>query len=165
MQSVLNDWVQASCTLKMQTVLISAIRGCDGVPKEDPSKQMTRHLRSTVLKCAEGGGARFNVAEGLNVAVNAVIKDMDRYPMHWLLHTMHAYEIVGYKGPNDWYLDVYYRMVEGMHLLPESEEHLDIRLADQKFDENQLQRYRELITHGGAYYYELTPPPNFTASS
>lgn len=45
---VVLPWV-ATLSFKEQTVLLSALRGCDGIDKEDISKQFTRKFRAAIL--------------------------------------------------------------------------------------------------------------------
>jgi hypothetical protein len=65
--------------------------------------------------------------------VKAFLWDLDGYPMHFIMHTAHAAEIIGYKHPHkkhrDWWLKFYKKVVVGLHLNPEAEEQLDVRLG------------------------------------
>lgn len=45
---VVRPWL-ADLTYKQQTVLLSAIRGCDGAAKEDMNKKFVRAYRSVLL--------------------------------------------------------------------------------------------------------------------
>jgi len=60
------------------------------------------------------------------------LRGFDHYPLHWLLHFLHACEIVGYKHPDDEIRDafshLYGRLVKKFHLTPETEAELDARL-------------------------------------
>ena len=62
----------------------------------------------------------------------------DAIPHHFQLHFLHAAEILGYKHPEaevrDWWLSAYRRLVNDMHLLPESEKTMDRRLGDREAD-------------------------------
>jgi hypothetical protein len=53
--------------------------------------------------------------------------------MHFVAHTMHAAEIVGYKHPDPdvraWWIRLYRDMVLALHLNPETESQLDVRLG------------------------------------
>lgn len=59
---------------------------------------------------------------------------MDQYPVHWLLHFIQAAEIIGYKCPDqnvrNYWKYFYITAVKAMHLNPESEFQLDMRLSD-----------------------------------
>ena len=59
---------------------------------------------------------------------------LDRYPSHWLIHFLHAAEIIGYKHPDTairsyWY-QFYITGVNALHLNPETEDQLNARLSD-----------------------------------
>lgn len=55
---VIKPWV-CSLSWKEQTVLLSALRGCDGVGKNDISKKIIRRVRNTVLHNAGPDGSEF----------------------------------------------------------------------------------------------------------
>lgn len=133
--SVVQDWVGTACTWKQQTVLLCALRGCDGVPKEDPSKKVTRQIRRMVLHSADGPGKdKFMEEQELQEVVGVVAEDLDHYPVHWVMHTIHAFEIIAYKHPNiaarKEFLTAYSRLVKALHLSIETEQDLDKRLSD-----------------------------------
>ena len=48
MPSVLKEWV-THLGLRHQGVLMACVRGCDNVPKEDPTKALARCLRDVLL--------------------------------------------------------------------------------------------------------------------
>lgn len=148
MTTVVQPWVAASCTLKQQTVLLCALRGCDGTAKEDPSKRITRHIRHVVLESAEGGGSLFHGCTVRPDWVEAFCSDMDHYPLHWVCHVMHAAEIIGYKHPDRatriLWLQAYRLFCGALHTLPESEAHLDLRLADRDYTDEDRREYDRL---------------------
>lgn len=137
--SIIQPWA-ANLGMRHQGVLVSAIRGCDSVGREDPSKYLVRVYRGVLLvpHCED-----INKASSFMVPLNPVeweksrmefFRSIDHYPNHWLLHFMHACEIVGYKHP-DFYLTghhfvyLYAKLVKKFHLHPESESELDARLS------------------------------------
>lgn len=132
---VVREWL-SDLTWKQQTVLLSAIRGCDGVSKHDPSKQFVRPLRGLVLQNAEPGVEDDTFMHHPDDDdVDDFAHRLDDYPMHWLVHFIHAVEIIGYKHPDsevrDWWSDLYTEMChEGFHMNPETEAQLDRRLQD-----------------------------------
>jgi hypothetical protein len=134
-QSVVQDWL-AELTYKQQTVLLTAIRGCDGVGKEDISKKFVRKYRSIVLKnAAPGDGPDTFMKTNIgSQEIESFVEHLDHYPMHWLFHFIHAVEIVGYKHPNreiaNWSECLYKMIVSALHMRPETEKEMDIRLAD-----------------------------------
>jgi len=144
MTSVVKEWVGKHCTWKQQTVLLASFRGCDGLPKHDPSKVFTKKMRSTLLKNADLNSTFMaECAFVLNDLNKEPIDDffidcssgsMDAYPVHWFLHLLQAAEIVAYKCPEksiaEYWKYFYLCGIKAMHVNPETEEQLDIRLAD-----------------------------------
>ncbi|WP_382155343.1 hypothetical protein [Hydrogenophaga sp. ANAO-22] len=157
MNSVLQAWV-TQLPMMQQTVLLTAIRGPDGLPKYGATKMLLRWYRRCVLLSAldgrvladpiEANGGSFTGpsldgaddldpwADRMQVHVNQYLRDLDAIPHHFQLHFMHAVEIVGYKHPDHsvrhfWH-GVYVRLVHDMHVWPETEEQLDERLGDSR---------------------------------
>ncbi len=133
MTSVVKSWLKA-LTLKQQTVLLSAIRGPDGIAKEDVAKKFVRAFRSVVLEdaCPDRPGFMADMPSGAERAT--FLKRPDTYPLHWLMHFMHAVEIVGYKHPDEmirWtWRELYRDMCDMLHVGMEPAEVMDVRLAD-----------------------------------
>lgn len=104
---ILQEWV-AKLGLRHQGVLIAVIRGCDTVPKEDPSKDLSRALRGDILNthCADPKQSVSFIEqcelEELARRLEAVRKNHDHLPHHFVMHIVHAIEILAYKHP-DWY--------------------------------------------------------------
>lgn len=124
---VMQDWVCA-LSLMQQSVLLSAIRGCDGISKYHKSKHIVKWYRRCVLISAfEGkaltspdqpGGGSFTgpiisvpieatdeergliVETALQKAADSFLDSRDELPAHYQTHFMHAAEIIGYKHPN-----------------------------------------------------------------
>lgn len=204
---VLQDWLGV-LPMMQQTVLLTAIRGPDGLPKYGPTKALLRWYRRCILLSAMDGavlgdplsnsGGSFTgpsidrdalIAEFLdrrrrddedynqdiidhgeplvlsvrddrnpyampyadlveaqlmhdgweplmNVVVDGYLRDLDAIPHHFQMHFMHAAEIVGYKHPDrrirDWWQALYLRLVHDMHLFPEPEADMDLRLGDDR---------------------------------
>jgi hypothetical protein len=143
-----------------QTVLLTAVRGPDGIAKYHPCKYLLRWFRRCMLVSSldgrvlptpfdEGGGSFMGKSfEGLtadfgghwnyqmDVLVGEYLRALDELPHHFQLHFMHAAEIVGYKHPDEiiraWWHATYLRLVHDMHLWPETEEQMDLRLGDDR---------------------------------
>ncbi|MEL6218302.1 MAG: hypothetical protein AAFR79_07525 [Pseudomonadota bacterium] len=151
---VTQEWTH-SLTCMQQTVLLTAIRGPDGVAKYHPCKYLIRWYRRCVLLGAldhnvfenphDPRGGSFtgpsyqrmldhDWREPMNDVVDQYLKSLDELPHHFQLHLMHAVEIVGYKHPDpkirEWWHWLYLVLVKDMHLSPETEEDLDFRLGD-----------------------------------
>jgi hypothetical protein len=129
MTSVLQEWV-TDLPMMQQTVLITAVRGPDGLPKYHATKFVLRWYRRCILLSAldgkvltdpaepnggsftgpsvdtahyEGGrypGAPSTWSEDMDVHVTEYLRSLDEVPHHFQLHLMHAIEIVGYKHPD-----------------------------------------------------------------
>lgn len=137
MKSILQDWVM-SLGLRHQGVLLTAVRGCDAVSRENASKALTRCYRATILNahCGDPKKAATFIEAADNVEVmrrmSAVTKDHDSLPHHYLMHLIHAAEIVGYKHPDDitrsLWRTFYNAMCRKLHMTPETEAELDERL-------------------------------------
>ena len=136
---ITRSWVSRQ-GLRHQGTLMSAIRGADGSAKDDPSKWLVRFYRACVLRAHVGDPAKaatymiwteepkvfwFHAGEFLS--------DFDQLPMHFVLHFMLAAEVCGYKMPvcqqQSWWLVFYQKLVKKLHLTPETEADLDMRLG------------------------------------
>lgn len=155
-KSVLQEWV-VGIPMMQQTVLLTAIRGPDGLPKYGCVKMLLRWFRRCVLLSAMDGctlsdpfdknggsftGPSFSAGNLQNTGwesnmdeiVGEYLKTLDAIPHHFQLHFLHAVEILGYKHPDKrigaWWIAVYRRLVNDMHLHCESMEEMDWRLGD-----------------------------------
>lgn len=154
---VTQAWVHA-LPFMQQTVLLTAVRGPDGIAKYHPSKFLLRWYRRCILLSAldgcvlktpfePGGGSftgpslsaatlrdRITWQSGMDDRVSEYLQSVDGLPHHYQMHFMHAAEIVGYKHPDhdicDWWHKTYKRLVRDMHLWPEDKVELDARLGD-----------------------------------
>lgn len=144
---VMQPWTH-SITSMMQSVLITAVRGPDGLHKEHPAKLVLRWYRRCILMSAfegrvlsdphESGGGSFTgpLPDGKTPeeCANDYLRCVDEVPHHFHMHLMHAAEIVGYKHPDPstrtywrWF---YETAVMDAHLYPEPEAEMDKRLGD-----------------------------------
>lgn len=154
MKSVTQEWTHG-LPMMQQTVLLTAVRGPDGLPKYAGVKMLLRWYRRCLLLSALDGkvltdpwddnGGSFtgpslahkldaDWEEPMNGIVADYLRSLDAIPHHFQLHLLHAIEIVGYKHPDSrtraWWHGVYLRLVNDMHLHPETQEELDERLGD-----------------------------------
>lgn len=160
-RSVLQDWTNA-LSFMMQSVLICAVRGPDGIRKDHPVKVLIRFLRRSFLICAFDGKVRWSPYEPgggsftgplhlrnpnggedhpyehghIDKFIEIYLRHVDELPHHFQLHLMHAAEILGYKHPDDdvrrFWLTFYRAIVNDAHLKPEPEDVMDKRLGDQE---------------------------------
>lgn len=157
MSAVTQEWTH-ELPLMQQSVLLTAIRGPDGIPKYGSIKMLLRWYRRCILRSSflgiamtdpiepDGGsflGASLEGDDDLDpwtdrmlVHVNQYLRELDAVPHHFQLHFMHAVEILGYKHPDAgiglWWQRLYLRLAQDMHLHPESVEEMDKRLGDSR---------------------------------
>lgn len=153
-RSVTQEWTH-NLPMMQQTVLLAAIRGPDGLPKYGAIKMLLRWYRRCVLLSAMDGRVLPNPYENnggsftgpsidpmevweaaMDEHVSQYIREVDAIHHHFQMHLMHAIEILGYKHPTIrtrlWWLGVYERLVNALHLHPESEKEMDLRLGDSR---------------------------------
>lgn len=124
-RSVVQQWV-SDLTLMMQSVLLTAIRGPDGIHKNHVSKRMVRWLRRCILLGAfendvllepydlvgqHRGGSfigpsieyQFSHDSDWRAAMSELLDEYltttDELPHHFQLHFIHAAEILGHYHP------------------------------------------------------------------
>lgn len=134
---IVQAWVCA-LGLRHQGVLVSAIRGCDNVPREDASKHISRFYRACILKAHCGDASKagsfmkwIDDREDFEHLCADFFRSIDHYPNHFILHLAHAAEICGYYMPGEqsaWWMEFYIRIVRKFHMMPETKQELDWRL-------------------------------------
>lgn len=138
---VLRPWVRG-LPLRYQGVLLTAIRGCDGAGKEDDSKYLSRMIRRATMNPAdprETSNSRgfFGFSEiGLLNSVRAFFHSLDQYPLHYVMHLMHASEVIAYCCPDlrfaDFFDLIYRLFCHTMHVMPEGRTRLEERLTSDR---------------------------------
>lgn len=158
MKPVTQAWTH-SLPMMQQTVLLTAIRGPDGIEKYGSVKMLLRWYRRCVLHSAMDGktldtpyllnggsftGPSFAPGElhntgwesNLDDIVSGYMRTLDAIPHHFQIHFMHAVEILGYKHPDgrtrNWWHALYRRLVNDLHLHPETEPEMSARLGDSR---------------------------------
>ena len=149
--NVLQEWL-SNISFMQQSVLLTAIRGADTLPKKNISKYLLRWYRRCILICAFENKVHHTMHESCtgnftgavpasltrDMLVDEYLQDVDAIPHHFHLHVVHAAEIIGYKHPitetRDWWYSFYRRAVQDLHLNPESEVQMDKRLEDNRED-------------------------------
>lgn len=141
MTSVLRYWVM-DLPLREQGTLLAAMRGCDLAPKPvdgyNTERELVAYLRWLCLNPAdareigyEGGYMRSSPPhEGWRQS------ELGHYPLHWVSHLMHAYEVVAYRH-SDVALSiraffVYNRLARGLHLHIEPKAEFIERLSEDR---------------------------------
>lgn len=145
---VIQDWV-GELTFMQQSVLLTAIRGCDGLAKYHVSKFLLRWYRRCIMKTAflkkvmedayepDGGNFTGPIPPGkLDTLTKEYLGAVDEVPHHFHMHVIHAAEILGYKHPNPnhraWWKNFYETAIRDLHAHPETEEQMDYRLGDKQ---------------------------------
>ena len=120
-----------------QGVLFSAIRSADGVSHEDNSKIIVRGYRNVILKPAHNVGSflgKIPNQKQLGEAMDKFVKGFGQYNSHFVLHLVHAAEIIGYHHPDPiirtTWANFYLNMCKAMHINPETKEQMMDRLKD-----------------------------------
>lgn len=131
--------------LRHQGVLISSVRGCDTAERHDASKMLSRCLRAEILNAHVGDAKKSkSFIEKVEIGemrerMKAFLNALDHYPIHFVMHFIHAAEIVGYCHPNlDHQLvwkDFYEAACRRLHVNPETLGELNARLnaAEEEF--------------------------------
>lgn len=154
---VTQPWVHR-IPLMQQSVLLSALRGPDGIRKGHPTKRLLKWYRRSILMCSfdrqgfdrpydEGStprGGSFTGAsllaimytwqESMHEILTEHIRAADELPYHFQTHFMHGSEVLGYQHylpeVRNWWHECYLRLVNELHLKPESEDEMNLRLGD-----------------------------------
>lgn len=137
-ESVLHDWV-TELPFTQQALLMLSMRGPDGLPKNTAAKWLLYYMRDAICKPAyeydglfyPSGFMRHDYDNFTEVA-QAFFESVDEYPLHFILHLIHAAEVVGYSHPdekirNHWF-DFYCYACESFHMHPETRTELFQRL-------------------------------------
>lgn len=152
--NVLQTWIGLHCTFRQQGVIILALRGPDGVPKEDAAKPIIRSFRGVVMN---SGRHRGPMPLGMKMegdpfmrtdlivdrvlweeVCKAFYDSIDQYNIHFIQHLLHATAVIGFKHPlqvvRNGFSAFYYTGVDALHMNPETMEQVDRRLRDGRRD-------------------------------
>lgn len=139
-KTVIRTWARERLSLRMQAVLMAAIRGCDSADKNDPTKAIVWALRWEILNPAVPEYDPYvtttfmGYKPELTTDRRRFLGSFDHYPVHFILHLAHAAEILGYchplKSVRDYWHSFYVELVTQMHLNIETHSELVIRLSD-----------------------------------
>lgn len=90
MKSVVQEWLaNEKISWKQQTVVLLALRGCDGQSKYDLPKKLTRQLRSAILYNAAAKDTTFMRDTMTLEELRNMAEDSDKYPIHYYMHSCH----------------------------------------------------------------------------
>jgi hypothetical protein len=147
---VLQDWVLQNCSLRMQGVLVIALRGPDGAVKESKAKPIVRTIRALVMNSGREGkpmelGTGWKTDPFMTMkwishdidwdeAKSNFFGDMDSYNLHFFQHLIHAMAIIGMYHPHQlirvrcWHF--YTEACNRLHVVPENYAEIEYRLRD-----------------------------------
>lgn len=157
MPSVLQNWVN-ELPLRQQGTLIMALRGPDGVAKEDFAKPIVRTLRGMSMNAGRTGepmqrGVHWRddpfmtlvpIENDQNWRLQTAwfFDQWDAYNIHFVQHLLHAYAICGMHYPVEdiraraWAF--YERCCRKLHMHPETAEQVEWRLRSGVREEESL---------------------------
>lgn len=140
-KSVLQDWV-CDLPFMQQALLCVALRGPDGMSKNCAAKYILRFMRGVVLKPADpdysGNSDSFmwtdyELDDSWRISVIDFYSDHDAYPHHFIMHLIHAAEVIGYQHPDSkiaaYWNDFYLKGCRSMHMNPETILQMDERIG------------------------------------
>jgi len=139
---VVRDWIE-QLPLRMQSTLMLSSRGPDDTMKECDVKYFVREFRYVIFVpafpkevCPRDNDTFMGTQTGY-LTYDDILQfknNHDHLPHHWLLHFIHASEIVGQFHPDDkirgFWWSFYLEMCDSMHMFPEQIDQLSKRLAD-----------------------------------
>lgn len=141
--TILQRWVE-DLGLRHQGVLLAAIRGCDGRPKESYEKVVVRELRGLVLnafdprelKHLRGFMVSYPHPEADQCFKKFLREEVESLPVHYALHLCHAIEVIAYCHPehnvSTTYTFRYKLFCQKFHMQPESALQMKERLTEDR---------------------------------
>lgn len=140
MTSWLRPWV-CELGLREQGTLVVATRGCDSAPKfplDSPERRLTAAFRYAIgipfdEREVDAALGCFMISE---VPTDLRIAMLEHYPLHWVMHCVHAMEALGFRYPdipqrNQWYA-LYAQAVRSLHLNVETRDQYLRRLGEDR---------------------------------
>lgn len=136
---VLQDWV-IGLPLREQGTLLTGARGCDLTPKlplDSTERQLVGFLRFCFMNPADPREVGY-VGGFFQPSAPADWRqsELGHYPLHWVSHLMHCFEVVAYRHPDEriagqaW--EIYEKLARGLHLAPETREQMIERLSEDR---------------------------------
>jgi len=141
-KSILQPWV-TELPLRYQGTLLTVIRACDDWSKYAIEKSLIREMRGLILVPCDARELafldRFMTAfpdPGAAEAFQCFLNHIDPLPVHYVMHVVHAIEILGYEhphvSPRQIYLNRYLRLAQKFHFHPERSDQLRSRMTEDR---------------------------------
>ena len=146
---MMRPWTR-TLPLRVQGVILTAMRGCDTAHKEDCSKRLVAMIRRSCTNPVDpreslnaGGFYGFN-PERMKRDLGELLHSIDNYPTHYILHLTHACEVIGLFNPESHYQtffqEVYRALCKKMHMNPETKEQLLDRMTEDRIAKGTVER-------------------------
>lgn len=143
--NIIQDWL-LQLTLRYQGCILVALRGCDLAAKNDSAKTINRFIRQACLHPYDKRevtipNSFFYVDRHVwRTQAEVFLSNLDSYPLHYVMHMVHAMEIIGYYHPDAWWRDTakcfYLNICNKLHLNPETIQQLRTRLEADRVADN-----------------------------
>lgn len=138
LRSVLQDWVM-ELPLREQGTLLTVVRGCDLTPKyplDSPERELVGWLRWCFLNPADEREVDIPGAFFQSTPPDVHMSGLGHYPLHWVMHVMHATEVIAYRHPDLQVAGeaarIYLSICRSLHVIPESEPMMTTRLSEDR---------------------------------
>lgn len=127
--------------LREQGTLLTAIRGCDLVPKfplDSMERTLTAFVRCAVMVPFDAREVDSEIGCFMQskIPTNFRASSLGHYPHHWVMHLLHAMQIISYKCPDfearNQAEEVYTKLVNSMHLNVETSRQMTDRLNEDR---------------------------------
>jgi hypothetical protein len=129
---------------------MTCARGCDLEPKTwaegevvySPGRRLTAFIRWCFMHPADQREVDEREGAFMMSHPPAPFKPaaFEHLPQHWYGHVMHALEVIGYRHPQQEVAAVAYmmyaKMVDNLHLVPETKTQMIARLSEDRFAKN-----------------------------
>lgn len=141
---ILRPWV-VELGLREQGVLLVATRGCDLAPKfplDSVERRLTAAIRYAVLvpfdeREVDAKPGCFMMS---SPPIDLRIAMLEHYPLHWVMHVVHAMQAIGIRLPDrekaDQWFRLYLQSVKSLHLNPETTSAYVTRLTEDRVANN-----------------------------
>lgn len=139
MNYILKNWI-TSLPKNQQLQIILALRSCDTLGNDDPSRLILKYFRETVLNISLPSDSLVtkldeeNEERDFRKIVTRMCSDSNKYPINFYKKLIQGCLVIGYKHPDlkirkRWF-DVYVKMVQSLNLIIETEQEFNNRLVD-----------------------------------
>lgn len=146
MSSILQDWVM-ELPLREQGTLLAAVRGCDLTPKfplDSPERKLVAFVRHTFMHPADPREVDYQPGSFMSADPPPRFRpsSVGHYPLHWVMHIVHALEVIGYRHPDariqSCCINLYFSFCESFHLPIETFAQMVRRLSEDRIAKGEV---------------------------